>query len=299
MPDQPLIPRSRSNPVGQTQRIARARKVTNAKLRRIEKRLINDWLKLPVELQNGRLLTNNFYEYLISLDTLQAIVRLLSSSLQDVGQETLADQVRAAYREGTSKASENLARVSDDYTRTITQTLASRPVQRRAALAASRVFELMQGFSGDAAADLSRILFQAVQDGVSPRVVARDIRKRFGVHRRRAERIARTEITGALRRSYRDEVRDAEERFGFETRIIHYSALIPGRTRRTHAERHGKIFTADEQAQWYSRDGNAINCLCSQSSVIVENGEPITGQALLERLDKQRKAFLSSGAGNG
>ena len=296
MPQPPLIPRSRTNPVGQTERMARAKKATNARLRRIEKKLLRELERLPVQRQNARLLNQSFYEYLISLDALKAIVRVLTQDLGDVGQDTLAEQVRQAYREGTAKSVENLGRISDDYTRTITQVLSSRPWARRAALAASRVFEVMDGFSGDAAADLGRILYQAVQDGVNPTIVARDIRKRFGVHRRRAERIARTEITGALRRSYRDEVRDAEDKFGFETRIIHYSALIPGRTRRTHAERHGKLFTVQEQSEWYAEAGNAINCLCSQSSVIVENGEPVSGKKLLERLDVQRKAFIQSGA---
>ena len=296
MPQPPLIPRSRTNPVGQTQRIARAKKATNARLRLIEKRLIRDLEGIQVQRQNGRLLTNQFYEYQISLDALQLIISVLSQDLSNVGQDVLAEQVRQAYQQGTGMAVENLARISDDYTRTITQVLSSRPWLRRAALAASRVFELMDGFSGGALSDLSRILFQAVQDGVNPRIVARDIRRRFGVHRRRAERIARTEITMALRRGRWDEARDAEDRFGFEVRLIHYSALIPGRTRRTHAARHGRIVTRDEQAEWYSMDANSINCLCSSTEITIVDGEPVSGKALLERLDKQREAFIGSGA---
>lgn len=292
MPEQPLIPRSRTNPVGQTLRMARAKKETNAKLRRVEDKLLREWERLPVQVQNNRLLTNQFYEYLISLDTLREIIRVLLQDLDDVGQDVLAEQVRQAYREGTSKAVENLSRISDDYTRTITRVLSSRPWLRRASLAASRVFEAMEGFSGDAGADLSRILFQAVQDGVNPRIVAQDIRKRFGVHRRRAERIARTEITMALRRGRWDEARDAEDKFGFEVRLIHYSALIPGRTRQTHAARHGKIVTRDEQAEWYAMDGNAINCLCSSTEITLIDGEPVSGQKLLVRLEDQRKAFM-------
>lgn len=270
----PFIPRSRTNPVGQTKRIRRARKVTNARLRRVEKMIIREWERMPFTIQNGRMLTNQFYEYLIRIDELEALVRRIAEALDDIGQETLAEQVRQSYREGTAKAVENLARISDDYTRTVTDALRSRPVLRRASLAATRVFELMDGFGTDVSTDMSRILFQAIQDGVNPVIVARDIRKRFGIHRRRAERIARTEITTALRRGRFDEAADAQDKFGLEVRLIHYSALIPGRTRTTHAQRHGRLVTIQEQREWYAQDGNAINCFLPGTRV---NGQFVAG----------------------
>ena len=103
-------------------------------------------------------------------------------------------------------------------------------------------------------------MFSAVQSGENPRETAKRLRGRFVVSKSRAERIARTEITGALRRGRWDEARDAQDKFGIETRLIHYSALIPGRTRDSHAERHGRIVTIEEQAEWYEQDGNGINC---------------------------------------
>ena len=294
----PLIPRSRTNPIGQTQRIKRSRRAINRRLKRVERMILKEWARLPVTVQNGRLLTNQFYEYLITIDVLQALVRRITQALDDIGQDELADQVRQAYREGTAKGVENLSRISEDYTRTITQALSSRPVARRAALAAARVFEEMNGFSADTAADLSRILFRAVEDGVNPIVVARDIRDRFGITRRRAERIARTELTMALRRGRWDEAADAEDKFGIEVRLLHYSALIPGRTRQTHAQRHGRIVTVQEQREWYAQNGNGINCLCTATEITVdENGEPITGVKLIERLVERREQFIQAGAG--
>lgn len=291
----PLLPRSQTNPVGQTKRIRTARKATNRRLRTIERDLLRQWDALPVQVQNGRLLTNQFYEYLIDLDILRAIVTGLNTAFTSVGQDTVADQVRAAYRQGTAQASDNLSRITDDYTRTVTEVLRSRPVQRRAALAASRLFELMEGFGGDAAADLSRILYQAVSDGVNPRIVAQTIRKRFGVHRRRAERIARTEITTALRRGNWDEDKDAQQKFGFTTKLMHFSALLPT-TRQTHAARHGRTFTNEETREWYAEGGNAISCRCTQRSVLVDDdGELVIGKALSERLAVQRKQFTGMG----
>ena len=294
----PLIPRSRTNPVGQTQRIKRSRKAINRRLKRVERMILKEWDRLPVVVQNGRLLMNQFYDYQITLDVLQSIVRRITQELNDVGQDEVAEQVRQAYREGTAKSVENLARISDDYTRSVTDALSSRPVTRRAALAAARSFEEMEGFGTDTASDLSRILFRAVEDGTNPVDVAREIRRQFGISRRRAERIARSELTTALRRGRWDEAADAEDRFGINVRLLHYSALIAGRTRRTHAQRHGRIVTVQEQREWYAKDGNGINCLCTATEITVdENGEPLTGAKLIGRLVEQREKFIKAGAG--
>ena len=71
-----------------------------------------------------------------------------------------------------------------------------------------------------------------------------------------------------------------------------FSALAPT-SRRWHIERHGKTFTTDNVRQFYSVNGNSINCLCSQSTVLVnkKTGE-VLQQALLDRMAKQRKTAL-------
>lgn len=256
-------------------------------------RLIREWLAMPTSVHNGRMLTNSFYEYLIDLDVLRGLVEALRSSLS-MGQAAYitSEQAQAAYREGMAKAVANLAGLSSGYTRTVSGALADQPAMRRAALVYARVFEAMQGFADDTASDLSRVLFTAVQDGESPRVTARTIRDRFKVAMFRAERIARTEIVGAHRRGRWDEAQDAKEKFGMEVMLVHFSALIPDRTRATHAARHGKIVSIEDQREWYQRDGNAINCLCSSSEVTMDNeGNPMIGPKLRAKLAKQKAAF--------
>jgi SPP1 gp7 family putative phage head morphogenesis protein len=224
--------------------------------------LIRTWEALPVNKQNGRVLNRAFYEYLIDLDELARIVDLIRATLsRGNGRTVLTRQTEASYRAGIAKAVENLARLSDDYTRTVTQHLASQPVLRRAALAGARVFEFMEGFAGDTASDLGRVLFQAVQDGQNPKDTAKDIRARFDVSKSRAERIARTEITQALRRGRIDEARDAEDKFGIRVKMLWVSALIPERSRPWHMARHGNLYTTEEVTDFYSRNGNAINCI--------------------------------------
>lgn len=287
---QPLIPRHPSNPVGETDKILKARRALFKDIDDARDEVLRIWESLPVQRQNGRLVNRSFYEYLIDLRELTRIVDMIRMTLsRGNGRVVLARQTEAAYRSGIAKAVENLSRLSDDYTRTITAHLASNPVLRRAALAGARVFEFMEGFAGDTAADLGRVLFQAVQDGQNPRDAARTIRDRFGVSKRRAERIARTEIVGALRRGRIDEARDAEDKFGIKVKMLWYSALIPERSRPHHMARHGNLYTTEEVTEFYSVGGNAINCLCSQTEITIgPDGEPIFGDKLIKRLKDQR-----------
>lgn len=290
---QPLIPRSKTNPVGQADKIRRARDAIFADIAKAQQDALDAWAALPVAKQNGRVLNRAFYEYLIDLPTLTRIVDAIANTLRrGTGRTVLQSQVEAAYKAGVGMASANLSRLIDDYTRSVTAVLSDYAVMRRAALAGARAYEYMDGFAGGTAADLARIMFQAVQDGRNPRDVARDIMARFNVSRMRAERIARTEITGALRRGRWDEAKDAEEKFGLEVRLIHVSALIPERTRFSHAARHGRIYTREEEADWYSKDGNAISCLCSTSEITFKDGKPIFGEKLLARMADARKRFV-------
>lgn len=287
----PTIPRHPSNPIGGTDRIAKSRRAIYKDIDTAQRLTLDAWAALPVARQNGRLLNRSFYEYLIDLDELRRIVAMIAETLNGGrGRRVISAQTDAAYKEGVAKAVDNLSRLSDDYTRQVTMHLGSSPVLRRAALAGARVFEFMEGFGSDTAADLGRVLFQAVQDGENPRNVARLIRQRFRVSRSRAERIARTEITGALRRGRVDEARDAEDKFGIKVKMLWYSALIPERSRISHMRRHGNLYTTEEVTEFYQEAGNLVNCLCSQTEVTIgKDGEPIFGQKLIERMTDAKK----------
>ena len=292
---QPSVPRSKTNPVGQTFRISKAERAIKADIRRATKMTLDELAGWPFVVKND-FTANAFYEFQISIGQITALVEAIRQALlRGGGADAVREAAMGSYREGVARAVDNLAKISDDYPRTILQRLADAEVLRRASLAGSRVFEQMEGFAAQTAQDLSRVLFEAVQSGENPRQTAKRIRERFGVSRSRAERIARTEITMAHRRGRWDEARDAEDKFGIRTMLLHNSALIAGRTRRTHAARHGKLFTREEEAAWYASDGNAINCLCSQTEVTVDaDGNPLVGGKLIERMEDTRKKFLAA-----
>ena len=278
MPE-PILPSSPGNPIGGTRIIIEARKAINRQLRDTQRWLLGTL----ADIQTTRITINaSVYEYQISPFALESIVSELVRRLEDPqpGANVLVNRAVAGYEIGTAAAITNLSTLTTDYTRTVTGVLSSDPWQRRVALMRARVFEQMQGFAGETAADLSMVLSTGIENGQNPLEVAKTLRGRFDVSRSRAERIARTEITGALRRARWDEAEDARINIGIRTLEMHLSALSPT-TRASHAARHSRLFAVQEVREWYTQDGNSINCKCSQVSVLVdENNQPLSTRSI-------------------
>ena len=297
MPKYPTLPRNTQNPVGG----ARLQQQTVSRLKR-GLRDVRRWVlqrlgeipkrEVTINASVGRYVVNETrYDYLISVEELRLIVEEIRRRLGiEVPPDYMAAQAARAYEAGTGTAVAQLAALTDDYTREITQVLASEPWQRRVALVRSRAFESMLKVNEGTAIDLGRILSRAVEDGLNPRDVVPMIRSRFRHSEGEAERVARTEITMALKRATWDEDLDANERLGIRTGLLHFSALSPT-TRPSHASRHGKVYTQQETREFYSDAGNACNCKCTNISVLLnDDGTPMLG-SLKDRMEKQRAQF--------
>ncbi|MCP3908296.1 MAG: hypothetical protein GY712_09800, partial [Oceanicoccus sp.] len=120
-----------------------------------------------------------------------------------------------------------------------------------------RVFNEMSGFSGDTATDLARVLSESVMLGESARKAKSRITKRFNVASSRAERIARTEINRAYTVARAKASQVVASNLDITVNLIHRSSLTPT-TRFEHAQRHGKIYTVEEQNEWWSEGANRI-----------------------------------------
>lgn len=207
------------------------------------------------------------------------------------------EYVSTAYERGTAQEYANLAQQSTAYAATqqsVATILLSEPYQLRMALVRARVFEEMKGLSAQVKADMARIFTDGIARGLNPREVARNLNEQSGIEIRRANRVARTEITTALRRARMDEADEASEVLNLETRQVHISALSPT-TRPNHASRHGKIFTTDEQRDWWARDGNSINCKCSTVTILTnKEGRPYN-DTLLNKLKEEKEAMKERG----
>ena len=204
-----------------------------------------------------------------------------------------------AYQRGTAQEFANLGQQSPAYKAgrdSLQALLRSEPYQARLSLVRARQFEEMKGLSGQVKADMSRILSDGIGRGLNPRDIARNLTEQTGIEARRGHRIARTEVPMALRRARWDEQDQAQEDYGTQAKLMHMSALSPT-TRLTHARRHAKLFTSEETREWYARDANAINCKCSQVSVLVdEKGEPLV-PAIVDRARKNYQVMKDKGNG--
>lgn len=170
--------------------------------------------------------------------------------------------VTLAATQGIAQEYRNLARQSEVYRNqrgTVADILRSQPHVRRMNLVRTRVFEDMKGFNQAVKSDMARVLTDGIGRGLNPLEIARNLTQQIDIKRSRANTIARTEVTTALRRAAMDEADDAREEFGIRTLEMHISALS-ATTRATHAARHGKLYTTDEEREWWSKDGNSINC---------------------------------------
>lgn len=62
---------------------------------------------------------------------------------------------------------------------------------------------------------------------------------------------------------------------GLNCLFMHLSALSPT-TRKSHAERHGKLFTAQEVREFWSDPANVDGCKCAVTAMMVDDdGKPL------------------------
>ena len=230
-------------------------------------------------------------------DVLQVVQSILDDDLLDGGSQNLwaMDYVIAEYDRGTLNAFTNLSVQSQVYASqtTLQQLLSSPGHLNQIAAARLTTFSDWKVISDTARGDLTNIITDAVARGVNPSETASVISKRLDVSMSKAKTIAQTEQVGALRQAQRNEVDWAKERLGLNTAILWISALKPT-TRATHGARHGKTYTTDEVAEFYSKDGNSYNCYCANIPCLLDDEGNLYNEGLAEKLSKERSNWKSA-----
>lgn len=230
-------------------------------------------------------------------DLLQIVQTILDDALLDGGSQNLwaLDYVAAEYERGTQQAYTNLSVQSPVYASqtTLQQLLSSPEYQNQIASAYISTYSDWKGISDTARADLASVIADAIGRGINPRETASIVSKRLDVSMSRAKAIAQTEQVGALRQAQRNEVDWAKERLGLNTAILWISALKPT-TRATHGARHGKTYTTDEVAEFYSKDGNSYNCYCANIPCLLDDDGKLYSEGLVEKLSKERDSWRSA-----
>lgn len=94
---------------------------------------------------------------------------------------------------------------------------------------------------------------------------------------------------------HEDRMREIEEDdLGEEYRYLHLSALSPT-TRKSHAKRHGRLFTAAEVKKFWSDPRNVEGCKCTVVPIMVdEKGKPIV-KAIVDRAKETLKKMSDRG----
>ena len=314
----PVLPRNALDPAAQFANLRRAKKQLTERYRRINKAMREMILSFTPE----KLTVNAIrYEYLIDADQYRQIdlfiKQLLERELLNEGNDTFLNRwwlnahVTTAYEDGTADALQSAKNISSIETvgPVIAQTVRSIDLDqvkfspsflRRVGLVKSRVFNEMKGLTDSSKTDLAETIARGMSGGKGVRAIAKNVKDRLDVSYSRALRIARTETLNAYRTATSAETdvinEDVYGDSDYVMRQLWFSALAPT-SRSWHISRHGEIYTTTEVRDFYLERGNAINCLCSQSPILVhrKTGDIIQID-LVNKLRKQKKAFTQKAA---
>jgi SPP1 gp7 family putative phage head morphogenesis protein len=308
----PKLPRSRIDPVMSAKLINKSFALIKRKYIGIETDVISLFRSLPVsKIESNeaetveKVVRDTTEDFGYKYDVDSTRLALINNRLLEILDEWLLDGyelnllwsgqiVEEAYLSGTGLAQSNLAAMSATYAveRSLSAILMSESYQRRIGIAYASSSSSWKGLSDWSRNDLANIISEAVAAGRNPKTVVTLISERLGVSRSHAENIAQTEITGALRQARWDEADIAKAELGLETGIFVTSALIPT-TRRTHAARHGNVYTVQEQRDFYNRDGNRYRCLCANTEVILIKGKAELPKRITEAYSIEKAAWDS------
>jgi len=159
----------------------------------------------------------------------------------------------------------------------------------------SRVFNEMKGLTDSMKVDLSETLTRGMSSGLGIREITQDIAKRVGVGFSRAQRISRTEILGAYRTAQRAKTKQINEDIyadsPFVQKQLWFSALA-ATSRPNHVAKHSEIYTLQEVEAFYAQSGFGINCLCSQSPILVNRKTgAVVMKDLIEKMRQKKEAW--------
>ncbi len=312
----PVIPgkRNKKNPTMLGFLIGDSFRAVNRKVKAVKRRVTDIVSNLPVRANNAK---NNTYTYDVSTTQLAAIYRQFETILRQQYLTGLyefsdsywfQDYIRESYERGAEESiksakymttSQVAGQTLADAIAVIPETnlLSSPGRARRVALIGSRVFENMKGEVVEKGrAELASVLANGIQNGQGISEITDNLMRRVEVSGSRAQRIARTEIGQSYRASKRAETDSLNDEIyvdsEFSLKMLWFSALS-STTRKTHGRRHGRVYDVSEVQSFYSKDANEINCMCSQTQVLVDDASgEVMQAALIDSMAEERVEYF-------
>lgn len=303
------------DPTGQASRRRTATRALDTRLKRSESQIKLLIRNLSPERRTVTPIRNQeatiVYEYDLSpaeLTALEAeIRRILDEELGTEGDTVdpgwfWSDQIEPPYRQGTAEEVNRFNQlittaiiagaITDPFVTTISINAVINSAEYQRALRSLVVenYSIIKSLSDRTAAQVIQVINNGINGGLSRTDIIKSITERFDVSKSNAKRIADTEINRAYNNAKLDTVKEIGRRTGLRTGVLHISALLP-ETRDTHAIRHGKAFTVEDQLRWWDMDANRINCKCSTSSVIIDRKGNVIQLEDQKTLRDERKFF--------
>lgn len=319
----PVIPKDAADPANQKSNLRRAQIELKKRFERINKAvkgLVSEQKDIQsVSSVNGKKIVlvygnKTFYSYDISTERYDSINDFIERLLYGELLESINGQrpqnwfyqsyLSSAYNDAirdTIQSSKNMADpnvVGNEISMMVRQLDADafNPQQVQSlGLVYSRVFNEMKGLTDSMKVDLSETLTRGMASGLGIREITQDIAKRVGVGFSRAQRISRTEILGAYRTAQRAKTKQINDDIyadsPFVQKQLWFSALAQT-SRKWHVSRHSEVYTLQEVEQFYSENGNSIQCLCSQSPILVNRKTgAVVMQDLIDKMKLQKESW--------
>lgn len=140
-------------------------------------------------------------------------------------------------------------------------------------------YEQIKSLSDQTAMRVIQQLNDGIAAGLSRQQIAENIAEQFEISYSNAKRIADTEINAAYNNAKLKAIDDLATSRGLIGKVMHISALSPT-TRESHADRHNRLYSTNEQLRWWNSGSNRIYCKCTVASVLLDNQGNVISQEL-------------------
>ncbi len=307
--------KTKTDPTGQATARKRGTSALTSRLKAAERKVLSIFREIPKTRRTQTPLVNTatvIYDYELTALERDALRQAIAVILNDLLLETQGERpirgwywekhVEQPYRQGTLEevnrfnmlvAGAIAAGASVDvFAQQLDgpQFLATREYRDGLATKVATNFTDIKSLSNTTATQVMQQISLGIDAGDTPTTIANNIKERFDVSESSAKRIANTEINRAYNDAKLQAVSEMGRRTGLRPGVIHISALLVT-TRDGHAKRHGNAYTPEDQAQWWNKDANRINCHCSTISVLIDRDGRVVDAETQEEIKAEREFF--------
>lgn len=298
-----MVSRAKQDPTNQAGNRLRATRDNNRRLNNAAREVIAQWKTVKSKRVTKKDIKNNqeFYGYERQSPILfEDILAILDSNMDTETEEMPLDYYQQEY---IDRAAQSGAEQENNWIAVLAATIAAFSALSNENVTSSPEFReilalnnrdnyrLYKNLSNKTSQQVYQVIKDAIAAGHSKSKIARDIVKRFEVSKSSSKRIVNTEVNRVYNDARLDTINFNIQQ-GAPLGVMHISALLPNRTRKWHAARHGRVYTVEAQKRWWNSNSNRINCYCSIRSVEVKpNGEVKNKKAQSKVISEGREFF--------